>query len=99
MRRRIDRLEQQAGAEHGICVACLRAGQCQRLQWQGTRRCGKARNDLPDVLFLEAPGHQGQKYGVLVVPGMAKDKRKWQDQVRAAQKQLERKLSPQNRTL
>jgi len=52
------------------------------------------------ILGLEAPkkaelagpgGGPVPTSGVLIVPGMAKDRKRWQEQVRAARKQLERR--------
>lgn len=49
LHRRLTVLE---GAAKGICVSCLRNDLlCDRPHWEGSRRCGRDREDLPPVLF------------------------------------------------
>ncbi|OGG56631.1 MAG: hypothetical protein A3F84_08385 [Candidatus Handelsmanbacteria bacterium RIFCSPLOWO2_12_FULL_64_10] len=46
------RLERLEGAAKGICISCLWNDlACDHPHWEGSRRCGRDRQDLPSVLF------------------------------------------------
>ena len=46
------RLEKLEGAAKGVCVSCLWNDLlCDHPHWEGSRRCGRDRQDLPHVLF------------------------------------------------
>ena len=47
----------------GICVACLKhKGVCVQQEFEGSRRCGRDRDDLPD--FLSLPAGEGEPYSL-----------------------------------
>jgi hypothetical protein len=46
------RLTALEGAAKGICVSCLWNNLlCDHPWWEGSRRCGRDRQDLPPILF------------------------------------------------